>query len=87
MRITSREQLLLHHNAKVAAPFLFSPCFRGVVALRPEIWLSSKFQKTEEHSMGFNYASEKKKFEKKWAMLRQEYKAAGMSETATMNLT
>lgn len=30
--------------------------------------------------MGFNYASEKKKFTKKWDKLRKEYKAAGMSE-------
>lgn len=30
--------------------------------------------------MGFNYASEKRKFEKKWAKLWQEYKAAGMSD-------
>ena len=37
----------MHHNARVAAPFLFSPFFRGVVALRPEIWLSPKFQKTD----------------------------------------
>ena len=36
--------------------------------------------------MGFNYASEKKKFEKEWAMLRQEYKAAGMSETAIQEM-
>ncbi|MGM9601630.1 MAG: sigma factor-like helix-turn-helix DNA-binding protein [Faecousia sp.] len=36
--------------------------------------------------MGFNYASEKRKFEKEWAKLRQEYKAAGMSDAAIQEM-
>ncbi len=29
--------------------------------------------------MGFYYAAEKKRFERKWAKLRREYEAAGMN--------
>lgn len=36
--------------------------------------------------MGFNYASEKRKFEKRWATLRQEYKAAGMPDAAIQEM-
>ncbi len=36
--------------------------------------------------MGFNYATEKRKFEKEWANLQQEYKAAGMSESAIQKM-
>lgn len=32
--------------------------------------------------MGFNYAREKRKFDKEWEQLHQEYAAAGMSEAA-----
>ena len=36
--------------------------------------------------MGFNYASEKRKFGKEWATLRQEYKVAGMSDAAIQEM-
>ena len=31
--------------------------------------------------MGFHYGYEKKKFDKEWTRLEQEYRAAGMSDT------
>ena len=36
--------------------------------------------------MGFNYAKEKEKFDRTWAMLRQQYETAGMSQDAIKEL-
>ena len=36
--------------------------------------------------MGFNYAKEKEKFDRTWAMLWQQYEAAGMSQDAIKEL-
>lgn len=36
--------------------------------------------------MGFNYAKEKEKFDRTWAMLCQQYEAAGMSQDAIKEL-
>ena len=36
--------------------------------------------------MGFNYGQEKKKFDAAWKKLREEYKAAGMSEESIQEL-
>lgn len=36
--------------------------------------------------MGFNYARERKKFEREWAKLRKEYEEVGMSAEAIQSL-
>ena len=36
--------------------------------------------------MGFNYASEKKKFENRWKKLKTEYMEAGMSDDAIQQM-
>ncbi len=36
--------------------------------------------------MGFNYSTERKKFEREWKKIREEYLEAGMSESSIMQL-
>ncbi len=41
-----------------------------------------KFRKVEEFQMEFNYALERRKFEKQWKLLRKQYQEAGMDDEA-----
>jgi RNA polymerase sigma factor (sigma-70 family) len=40
------------------------------------------FSKFGGYNMSFNYGLEKKKFDREWARLREEYRAAGMDEAS-----
>ena len=80
VRLPIEMRPLLQLEAKADALFLSAASSKDAVALRSEIWLSSKFQKTEDISVKFNYAAERNRFEEKWKKLRVEYAEAGMPQ-------
>ena len=60
-------------------PYSGRPIKRGIPDLRFD---SKKSIKTEEKQMGFNYATEKVKFDEKWKKMEGWYRKSGMSEDA-----